>query len=141
MLSNLAGVNWLAVGLCAVLSMVIGFIWYGPLFSKPWGRLTGWTDQKVASLPRSNLVTSYVLAFIAAFIIASVLAITLIAVGASGVGEGLITTAILWLGFTGATIGVNMAFERRPPSLFGIEAGYHLVALLVYSVVLSLWQL
>ncbi len=139
MLSYLGDVNWLAVILCALLSMAIGFIWYGPLFSKPWARLTGWTNEKVAGLPRSNMVTSYVLAFIAAFVIASVLSITLIAVGADGLGEGLATAAILWIGFTGATIGVNMTFERRPISLFGIEAGYHLVALIVYSVVLSLW--
>jgi uncharacterized membrane protein YpjA len=39
MLSYIGEVNWLAVIVCAVLSMVIGFIWYGPLFSKPWVKL------------------------------------------------------------------------------------------------------
>jgi hypothetical protein len=51
-----------------------------------------------------------------------------------------VTAAVLWVGLTGATIGVNMVFERRPLMLFGIEAGYHLATMLVYSIVLSLWR-
>jgi len=139
MLSYLGNVNWLAVLVCAVLSMVIGFIWYGPLFAKPWGRLTGWTSEKVATVPRSRMARSYILAFIAAFVIATVLAITLLAIGAGEIGDGIIAAVVLWVGFTGATIGVNMTFERRPLSLFGIEAGYHLVTMIVYSIVLNLW--
>ena len=139
MLSYFGNVNWLAVLVCAVLSMVIGFIWYGPLFSKPWSKLTGWTNEKVAALPKSNMVTSYVLAFIAAFIISTVLAIVLLAVKPDGVADGIVAAIVLWVGFTGATIGVNMTFEHRPLSLFGIEAGYHLLTLIVYSIVLSTW--
>ena len=140
MLSYFGSVNWLAVIACAVLSMAIGFVWYGPLFSKPWSKMTGWTSEKVAALPKSNMVMNYVLAFIAAFVVASILAIALLATGSNGVGEGIITAIVLWVGFTGATIGVNMIFERRPLALFGIEAGYHLLALILYSIVLSVWQ-
>jgi hypothetical protein len=139
MLGFVADVNWLAVLACAVLSMVIGFIWYGPLFSKPWGRLTGWTNEKVAALPKSSMPVSYAMAFVAALVIAAVLAITLRAIGVQGIGAGVTVAVVLWAGFTGATIGVNMIFERRPLSLFAIEAGYHLVALIVYAIVLSVW--
>ena len=139
MLDHLGDVNYLAVLVCAVLSMAIGFAWYGPLFGGPWGAITGWTKEKAMTLPQSRMMVSYGLAFIAAFVIATVLAWVLQATGADGVGDGLTTAVVLWIGLTGATIGVNMVFERRPLSLFGIEAGYHLVALLVYSIVLSLW--
>jgi hypothetical protein len=132
-------VNWLAVLVCAILSMVIGFIWYGPLFSKPWGRMTGWTNEKVAALPKSSMTIGYVKAFLFAFIIASVLALTLLSIKADGIGDGVTAAIVLWAGFTGATIGVNMTFERRPISLFGIEAGYHLLTLIAYAIVLSIW--
>ena len=133
--SYLGDVNWLAVVVCAVISMVIGFIWYGPLFSKPWANMTGWTEEKIAALPKSNMVRSYVLAFIAAFVIALVLAAT----GSDSIGSGITTAVILWVGFTGATIGVNMLFERRPIALFSIESGYHLAAMIIYSIILSVW--
>ena len=139
MLSHFGDVNWLAVIVCAVLSMVIGFIWYGPLFGKPWGTITGWTSEKVAALPKKKMFTIYILAFIAAFVIASILAIVLLAVRADGIGGGIITALVLWVGFTGATIGVNMTFERRPFSLFRIEAGYHLLAFVLYAIILSIW--
>jgi len=139
MLSYLGDVNWWAVIVCAVLSMVVGYLWYGPLFSKPWGEMTGWTKDKVAAIPMNKFAVSYLLAFIAAFVISSVLAIVLRAVGAEGIGDGIVTAIVLWVGFTGATIGINMIFERKPLSLFGIQAGFHLVVLMVYSVVLSLW--
>jgi hypothetical protein len=139
MLSYFGEVNWWAVIVCTVLGMVIGFIWYGPLFGKPWGKITGWTSEKVAALPKGKWYFSYTLAFIAAFIIALVLAIALLATGAAGIGDGIITAIILWVGFTGATIGINMTFERRPLSLYGIEAGHHLLALIAYAIVLSLW--
>lgn len=139
MFGNLGELNWLAVLVCAILSMVIGFIWYGPLFSKPWAKMTGWTNEKVAALPKSNMVIGYIKAFLFAFIIASVLALTLISINANGIGDAVTAAIVLWVGFTGATIGVNMTFERRPLALFGIEAGYHLLALIVYSIVLSIW--
>lgn len=139
MLTFLGNVNWLAVIFCAVLSMVIGFLWYGPLFSKPWAKITGWTKEKIAALPKNKMPVNYLMAYLAAFVIASVLAITLLATNSQGVGEGIITAIVLWVGFTGATIGVNMIFERRPISLFGIEAGYHLVTLIAYSIILSVW--
>ena len=139
MFGNFGDVNWLAVLVCAVLSMVIGFVWYGPLFSKPWSRLTGWTDEKIAAA-KSNMAVTYIKAFLFAFIIASILALTLLSINAKGVGDAVTAAVVLWAGFTGATIGVNMTFERRPLSLFGIEAGYHLLALIVYAVVLSVWK-
>lgn len=34
-------VNCLAIFVCTVLSMVLGFTWYGPLFGKKWAQLEG----------------------------------------------------------------------------------------------------
>lgn len=36
-------VNYLAILVAAVLSMVLGFLWYGPLFGKEWTKLMGVT--------------------------------------------------------------------------------------------------
>jgi hypothetical protein len=139
MLSFFGDVNWLAVLVCAVASMAVGFVWYGPLFSKPWSKMTGWTNEKVAALPKNNMAMSYIMAFIFAFIIASVLALALQATYSSGIGDGIATAIVLWVGLTGATLAVNMTFERRPVALWGIEAGYHLVMLVIFAIILSAW--
>ncbi len=33
--------NLIAIFVCGILSMVIGFIWYGPLFGKKWAEIVG----------------------------------------------------------------------------------------------------
>ena len=36
-------VNYLAVLVSAIAMIVLGFIWYGPLFGKIWTKEMGWT--------------------------------------------------------------------------------------------------
>lgn len=38
-------INWLAI-LAAASSLVIGFLWYGPLFGKAWMKESGMTEEK-----------------------------------------------------------------------------------------------
>ncbi len=37
----LKGLNWTAVLVSAVLLEVLGYLWYGPLFGKPWAAAMG----------------------------------------------------------------------------------------------------
>jgi len=47
---DIAKVNWLAVIVAAIAPFVVGSLWYGPLFMKPWSALTGITR----GAPRQN---------------------------------------------------------------------------------------
>ena len=38
-------INYLAVLAAAVSNMVLGFLWYGPLFGKTWSKLMGWGEM------------------------------------------------------------------------------------------------
>ena len=38
-------VNYLAVLACGVVAMILGFLWYGPLFGKKWSQLMGWGEM------------------------------------------------------------------------------------------------
>ena len=64
-------VNWLAVLVAAVVNMVVGFLWYGPLFSGTFLRLIGKREEEIEGSPVvyllgfvMGLVTTYVLAVI-----------------------------------------------------------------------------
>ena len=51
-------VNWIAVLLCAVSSLVLGGLWYSPaLFAKPWQRAAGLAEERAAG---GNLALSIV---------------------------------------------------------------------------------
>ena len=64
-------VNWLAVWVAAIVNMVVGFLWYGPLFSGLFLRRIGKREEEIEASPLvyplgfvMGLVTTYVLAVI-----------------------------------------------------------------------------
>ena len=71
-------VNWLGVILGTVLSMVLGFLWYGPLFGKTWLALIGKTEEEIEADP-----TVYIKTAVAAFLAMLVLNMVVAAFGAT----------------------------------------------------------
>ena len=56
-----APINYLAVVLAALAAMVIGFVWYGPLFGKQWMALMGFTPQSMDEAKKKGMAKSYIL--------------------------------------------------------------------------------
>jgi hypothetical protein len=50
-------INYWAVLVCGVLSMVIGFVWYGPLFGKKWMEIVGATFKDIEERKRMQKET------------------------------------------------------------------------------------
>ena len=44
---DLGAINWLSVLIAVVAAQVLGFLWYGPLFSKQWMAALGWTPEQM----------------------------------------------------------------------------------------------
>jgi hypothetical protein len=131
---HIATVNWLSVFVAALSGFVIGSLWYGPLFQKPWMQLTGMTKEKGA---QANMAVTfggaYVLNVIGAIGIAMVLG------DHGGWHNGLHTGAFAGLFFVGAALGVIYLFEQRPFRLWCINAGYQVVNFAAMGAVLGAW--
>ena len=55
----------------ALSSFVLGGLWYGPLFARPWQRLAGLTDERLkAGNPAKIFGLSYLVAFVQAWVFA-----------------------------------------------------------------------
>jgi hypothetical protein len=131
---HFAHIPWLAVLVAAGSGFVIGGLWYGPLFQKPWMQLSGMTFEKgrQASMPLT-FGTSYVLNLIAAVGIAVLMGP---ARGALlGAHTGLFTAAF----FVCTALGVIYLFEQRPLKLYAINAGYQLVNMTVMGLIVGVW--
>jgi uncharacterized protein DUF1761 len=129
-------VNWIAVALCAVSSLVLGGIWYSPvLFGKAWQQAAGLSDEQAKS---GNMAMIFGLAFLLSLIAAAVFAMfigtemTLGAATAAGFSAGLCWVA--------ASYGICYLFERRPLSLWLINGGYHTVQFTLFGLILGLMQ-
>ncbi len=135
-----SGINILALLASGVLSLVIGFVWYGPLFAKPWSRYTGWTDEKVKRSPGGSMALTYGLTFVAAVVQALVLTLFARSLGAVTWTDGLLLGAIAGAGFTALGYATTHLFEHKPLGLWLIVSGYEVVYLAAAGILVSVWR-
>ena len=135
-------INYWAVIVSSLLSIGLGFLWYGPLFGKRWMELSGMKVPDVKP-PMSTMMKPIVISVICAFFMAYTLAHGLVFgnayLHASGAVSGLQGAFWYWLGFV---IPVNLSFvawEGKSWTLWAIHSGYWLVLLGIMGVVLSVW--
>jgi len=135
-------INLWALILSIIFSVVLGFIWYGPLFGKKWMALNGMKmpDPKPGfSVMVKPILISLVGALCMSFVLARLIAIGGAYLGVSGVGNGLATAFMVWVGFI-VPIHFNSAgWEGKPWTLFFINTGYWLVYLLVIGSLIAAW--
>ncbi len=129
-----------AVLACGIVSLVLGFIWYGPLFGKAWARHTGWTEEKVKALPAKSMARTYVLALLAGLVTAVALGVLVWEIGASTVGDGIRLGLWTGVGFSAMAFATTHLFERKPVGLWLIVSGYQLVYQVAAAVIVTVWR-
>jgi hypothetical protein len=138
-------VNYLAVLGATLLSVVIGSLWYGPIFGKTWTKLMGWTkaDMAKGAADKNEMTKSYGIQFVGSFFMAFVLSHALVFASTyletSGVSAGIQTGFWNWLGFVAPVTLTSVLWEGKPWKLWLINNGYNLVTLCAMGVLLSLW--
>ena len=137
-------VNYLAVLGAAIASMVIGALWYGPLFGKAWVNLAGMTEAQMNAAKQKGMGKSYAIMFAGSFLMAYVLLHALVFasayLGAYGAVSGLIAGFWNWLGFVAPVTLGAVLWECKPWKLWLINNGYYLVVLLVMGMILAVWK-
>jgi len=134
-------INYLAVIVAGLIPMVIGAIWYGPLFGKKWMDLMGKSEEelKAGFNPAKSYGVTFVMAIITAYVMAHVLAAWGDAYGTEGLVAGIQTGFWIWLGFV-LTIGwQRVAFENVNMTLWMLNTLYNLVTLILMGILLAVW--
>ncbi len=135
----LSEVNFLAVAAAAVATMVLGGLWYGPLFGRVWMRAHGYTPERLEEM-KQGMGRAYGLSFLCYLVMATVLAILIAWVGAVNVWSGVWMAFLCWLGFA-ATIGLTAhLFSDRKPAAYAIDAAYQLAYMLAMGAILGAWR-
>lgn len=140
-------VNYLAIVACVVFAMVVGFLWFGPLFGKPWARHMGMEDM--AQPDGGQMAKSMIIFLIGNVLIAWVLAHSIEVWRASswGAGSDMANSALAlngaiwtWLGFFVPLQIGRVAWEQKGWGLVAINAGFDLVRLLAFGFILAYWS-
>ena len=131
-------INYLAVIGATVAVMVIGMLWYGPVFGRQWRHLMGYTPESMKAM---KLTAGQAIAggIITAFLKAFVLAHVALAFGATGVEGAFMLAFWMWLGLVMPTMASGFLWENKSFKLFAFNAAHGFIELLAIALVLVLW--
>jgi hypothetical protein len=139
------GSDLVAIGVAFLAYFILSFLWWGPLFGKKWSALMGFDMDERPSMVKPILLQALATA-LTAFIFWNVFNAFAATTNDSGelvmgeldVGTALLGALFTWLGFYVPVQLGRVAWEKASWTLFGINAGGHLVVLCAMSVVFAL---
>ena len=135
-------INYIAVFVAGLVSMVLGALWYGPVFGKTWMKLSGMTQKDLEAAKKKSMALSYGLNFVGVLITAYVLAhfLEIIeTVGNTSWETGLVTGFWIWLGFAAPLQLSSVLWENKPWTLWILNTVYSLLSFVVMGVILAVW--
>lgn len=132
---------WILVLVCGVVAMVLGFLWYGPLFGKTWMRVVGATDMDAAARKKMQkkagplYLIQFVLTVFQIFVLAHLTGFT----WQSGVESAI----WVWAAFILPTVAGSSMWNNDPRSVawtrFLLQAGFQLLCFIVFGIILGTW--
>lgn len=127
-------VNIIAVIVIGVVSMLLGFVWYGPLFANAWMEGVGLTKDDVKTGPG----VGYLITFIAAMLMAATTSQLVHMLNVSNWVDGLALGALLGVGYVATTFATNYIFAMKSLKLYMIDAGYQVLLITLAGMIATL---
>ena len=140
---HMHSLNWLAILVAAIATMILGFLWYSPLlFAKAWTREMGYdlNDKAKMDEMRKSAGPAYAGSLAASLLSAFTLALILHGIRADSLHFGVMASFHIWLGFVATVQFTGALFAKQSMKLFAINTGYQLVCYLVMGAILALWK-
>jgi len=138
----LSHLNYLAVAVCTIIYFAIGAVWFSMLFGKPWMEGHGITmpsdEERNAAMKKE--MPKYMLMSLM-FSLIGVLALGYMETAMythdwmTGCKAGLLASAFVII-----VVGQSHMYTRKSFKVFMIDAGYHMVSLIITAIILSVWR-
>lgn len=141
-------VNPLAVLVAGIVPMIIGALWYGPLFGKRWLAMMEMTAEEVQEgfnpvrTYGVSLLLSLLTAYILAQLIAQVAPVDVSSMEGAG-GSAMVGVHVglmALLAFVAPVAHQSVTFEKRKAGLEWLNVGYNGVALIGQALVIAIWR-
>jgi hypothetical protein len=129
---------WTVLG-AAVANMVVGSLWYGPLFGKTWMKLMGFTPDSMKSM-KMTAGQAMVGGFVSSLVMAYVLARLVSLVGILETADAMQFAFWAWLGLVATTQASSVLWEGRSFKLFLFNATASLVSIAAMVFIIVRWQ-
>lgn len=136
--SGEVSVSWTGIFLATVAAMVIGSVWYGPLFGKKWMKIVGLKKKDMQQDSWLPMVAMLGLALAQAVILAHFIAYAAnFYFDFGGWVVGILTGLWAFAGFVAPVLISNTMFAKGSTELLKINLGNQFVTLLVIGIILG----
>lgn len=134
----LSKLNWWAVLFATLSSFVVGFLWYDKrAFGRAWMKLVGLSEKQVNS--SEGTAKTFTWTAIASLLSSITLGYLMVALGITGLLEGLVFGATVGAVFRLGGHVIHNGFSKRPTALTAIDGGHDIIALAVAGALLGMW--
>jgi hypothetical protein len=136
-------VNYIAIVAGAVISMIVGAVWYGPLFGKKWMEIIGVdsADAEARKKMQKSAGPLYAVQFLLTLF--QVLVLAHLIADTKTVG-GLERSLWIWAAFVIPTLAGAVMWTNQSGKLkrtrFLIQGGYQLILFIVFGLLLQFWK-
>jgi hypothetical protein len=131
----LKGVNWIAVIVAVVVLEVIGYLWYGMLFMKPWTDAMTAAGQAPDSADTSALMA---IGVVNTLVIVLGLSWLTRRLGATSLAASVSVALAAWFFFDLTTQALEYLYMGMPATVMEINIGYQLVSYVLAGAILAL---
>ena len=130
------GINIWAVVVAAMLSFVLGGLWYAPgVFGRAWQREVGVSDEQLERGSQAKIFGgSLVLSLLGAWVFAMFLG------PAPELGFAVGAGFAAGLAWVAGSFGISYLFEHRSLRLWLINGGYHVAQYTLFGAILGVWH-
>ena len=140
---DLSNINFTAVVVAAVVAYVVGFMWHGPVFGTHWMKLMEIPQSEVDAMKAKGMAAmapQMVAAFFQQLVIALGMAHLSAALDLTGPAAAIFFAVLVWFTFIATTFLNGVLWERRKMELYLFNIGYHLVSVIIISLIVTLWR-
>jgi hypothetical protein len=130
-------INIWAILVITVIYFALGAFWYSTiLLGNQWAKANEFNVDELEMKP-----INFIGALIAAFLSTLFLALLLELIGTYDIAISILTALIVGVGFVFVIGFYDVIYEDKSIVAWAIDAGYHLVALIIAGLILGVWQL
>lgn len=127
-------INFLAIIVSTIVTMILGMLWYGPIFGKTWMKLSGMKEKDMKH-PGSAIVMGLINTFVMVLALALLLEIT----QPVSMREALVQGGLVAIGFAATNEASDSIWGGSPWPLTLLNAAYALIGTLIASAILFSW--
>jgi hypothetical protein len=131
-------VNFWAVLLGGIASMVIGMIYYSDnVLGKPWKKLAKIDTKLFEKEMALNMTQVFIYALITAYAVAYVACLYQAFYRSSWIMAGVVSSIVLFVGISASTVAIHDTLNQKPSKLISITLGNRFLSILAMGLIIG----